>query len=52
MATRTRTTGFTRILLMLALMAALYFGVHYALSNTSWGQQLHEGIQQAVPADE
>ncbi len=51
MATRTRITGFTRFLLVLALMAALFFGVQYALTNTEWGRDLHLKVQEAVPQE-
>jgi len=49
MAGRTRVTGFTRFLMVILLMAAIYFGVQYALTQTEWGKSLHQDLQEAVP---
>lgn len=45
---RTQATGFTRFLIMLAVMAALFFGVQYVLSSTEWGQELHQDLQESA----
>lgn len=52
MPSKTRATGFSRFLIVLAVMAALFFGVRYALEETPWGQALHEDLQEAAPARE
>lgn len=52
MPSKTRATGFTRFLIVVAVMAALFFGVRYALEETPWGRELHEDLQEAAPASE
>lgn len=49
MALKTRPTAFSRILFVLIIMAALFFGVQYALTSTDWGRELHQEIQQRTP---
>ena len=51
MPSKTRATAFSRFLIVVALMAALFSGVRYALEETPWGRDLHEELQQAAPAD-
>lgn len=52
MAVRTQATAFTRFLFVIAFMAALFFFVQYALTNTEWGKQLHQDIQEAAPMEQ
>ena len=52
MPSKTRATPFTRFLLVIALMAALFFGARYALEETAWGRELHEELQEVAPAGE
>ena len=51
MPSKTRATPFTRFLIVVALMAALFFGARYALEETAWGRQLHEELQEVAPVD-
>lgn len=51
MATRTRPTGLSRFLFVLIVMAALFFGVQYAITSTDWGRDLHQRVIDAAPAD-
>lgn len=51
MPSKTRATAFSRFLLVVALMAALFLGVRYALEETPWGRDLHEELQRAAPAE-
>lgn len=48
MARRTRATAFTRFLLLLAFMAALFFGVQYVLTATEWGRTTQQELLEAA----
>lgn len=52
MAAKSRPTAFSRFFILFLLMAALFFGVQYALTSTDWGKQLHQEIQESVPVEE
>ncbi len=49
MASKARPTAFSRILIVILLMVAIFFGVQYALTNTEWGKELHTEIQEQTP---
>lgn len=51
MPPKTRVTGFTRILLVLLLMAAVFFGVQAFLSQTELGQQTHQELLEATDVE-
>ena len=42
----TRLTGFSKLLITLAILAAIYFGVTYFLNNTEIGQDIQEKAKQ------
>lgn len=48
MASRSRPTAFSRFFILFILMAALFFGVQYALTSTDWGKQFHQELQESV----
>ena len=48
MALKTRATGFTRFLLLLLLMAAIFFGTRYALESTAWGKKVQNDLIEAA----
>ncbi len=52
MASRSRPTAFSRFFILFILMAALFFGVQYALTSTDWGKQFHQELQESVPNDD
>lgn len=52
MAPKTRPTAFSRFFILFVLMAALFFGVQYALTSTDWGKQFHQELQESVPTEE
>ena len=45
---RRRTTGTARILFLLLLMAAVFFGVQYLLRETDVGRELHQDLIEQV----
>ena len=51
MPSKTRATPFSRFLIVLAVMAALFFGARYALEETPWGRRLHADLQEAAPGE-
>ena len=51
MPSKARATAFSRFLIVLAVMAALFFGARYALEETAWGRQLHTELQEAAPVE-
>jgi len=51
MASKSRPTAFSRFFILFLLMAALFFGVQYALTSTDWGKQFHQELQEKVPSD-
>lgn len=43
----TRLTGFSKLLITLLILAALFFGFRYLMNNTSFGQKMKEKTEQA-----
>lgn len=49
---KTAPTAFSRFLIVVILMAAIFFGVKYFLTQTDSGKELHQDLQHQVESSE